>query len=87
MTENTEKVGKNAGDNASWNAGNSCPFIREKEAGNDECAVDSIRKNMKDIETLNMYRTSEKGYQPEEIMQSIYAKEVVICPYSDAVEQ
>ena len=35
---------------------------------------DSIEE-YEDIETLNMYKERlEKGYQPEEIMQSIYAR-------------
>ena len=33
-----KRVGKNAGDNASWNAGNSL-HLPGRRAGNDECAV------------------------------------------------
>jgi len=51
------------------------PYIYQgEELGMTNVQFDSIEE-YEDIETLNMYKERlEKGYQPEEIMQSIYAR-------------
>ena len=51
------------------------PYIYQgEELGMTNVQFDSI-KEYEDIETLNMYKERlEKGYQPEEIMRSIYAR-------------
>ena len=51
------------------------PYIYQgEELGMTNVRFDSI-KEYEDIETLNMYKERlEKGYQPEEIMRSIYAR-------------